>query len=922
MRGTAEVDLLASGEKMDEDLSLANALGMQDYASLLRYQQQKHAAKATPVQAMPPAGGLPSQLRGLGQGTADAFAGVRQVTPEQHAQREADLVAAFSEPYGFVGDRPVTVWEQQLRDAGLTVPKNASAPIHQKGVAQPPAAKPAPAPAGPAQPKSQIAKRLEKNLTEMEEDGSLTPEQAKNLWDAWNKTGKTVRETREFEKQLAAAAMATFKERNPNAAQAAKTPMPAVSEEAQSGEAVPADELPGVAAALTARQRQYWEARTQLGVTDESNDSDAQIAAKMGISRQRVSQLRKETLARAARIVKDKFGMSLDQAKEMLRAHTARVRQVEEADVEHLGLSPAEQASTVEGELLFGNENGAEASMGVINTAGGSQGATETERNDAAAQFLKAHGTVQAPETIDNTPDAKTAAHAAGERAVAVQQGAQTTLHDYLPAALGVKPVDIEDAAADWDAQREGDTPPWGELPFEHQAQWVKLLFARYSGNIGPSRFEQRRGELVNETKQHAPVAGAEAGNAGAGKALPGGRAVQEGAAEGAGGSGASAQRSGAAEEDLTPETMQREWNRAAKALSLPAFAQLTDEQQNYILGSANMDEFNEAADEVANELVQTTSPKFSEDYDETDLDFTQHRPELPGGKDADRAVGGAPRAAWAEATIIRGADGRPRPASRGAAVPLSPDHFRKEALGVASKNSSSGLGVWTYITGREKASRHGDVEEFYLDIRHPKFFDGGDNALPRFESVEDAYAFREKLRREGYDGIICDYRHLRGDVIAVAFDPHQFIYVKKPKFSEAAAKGGDAKAIISTLKKLFFSPDKFDSMVTVVQSAAALNFTARQELSQAKDPSKVQAFVGTDGRVYLIADNIAPGRELAVFLHEVGVHLGMEKLIGKANMQRLSQQIAQWAQQDGTLESRLAQVALKRALAPTRLRR
>lgn len=187
---------------------------------------------------------------------------------------------------------------------------------------------------------------------------------------------------------------------------------------------------------------------------------------------------------------------------------------------------------------------------------------------------------------------------------------------------------------------------------------------------------------------------------------------------------------------------------------------------------------------------------------------------------------------------------------------------------------------------------------------------------------MEDAYAFREKLRREGYDGIICDYRHLRGDVIAVAFDPHQFIYVKKPKFSEAAAKGGDAKAIISTLKKLFFSPDKFDSMVTVVQSAAALNFTARQELSQAKDPSKVQAFVGTDGRVYLIADNIAPGRELAVFLHEVGVHLGMEKLIGKANMQRLSQQIAQWAQQDGTLESRLAQVALKRALAPTRLRR
>lgn len=133
-------------------------------------------------------------------------------------------------------------------------------------------------------------------------------------------------------------------------------------------------------------------------------------------------------------------------------------------------------------------------------------------------------------------------------------------------------------------------------------------------------------------------------------------------------------------------------------------------------------------------------------------------------------------------------------------------------------------------------------------------------------------------------------------------------------KFSEGQGTGVQASKLANTLKKLFFSPEKFDKLVTVVQSARELKPQDYAKLSQADDPSKVYGFT-SNGRVVLIADNIPAGKELAVFLHEAGVHLGMEKLIGKANMERLAAQIEKWAaQNDGSQESELAKKAVARA--------
>ena len=135
-----------------------------------------------------------------------------------------------------------------------------------------------------------------------------------------------------------------------------------------------------------------------------------------------------------------------------------------------------------------------------------------------------------------------------------------------------------------------------------------------------------------------------------------------------------------------------------------------------------------------------------------------------------------------------------------------------------------------------------------------------------------------------------------------------------KAQYGEGQGAGTSANKLSNTLRKLFFSPAKFDQLVTIVQSTRDLDPQDRAKLSQADASNTVYGFT-SGGRVVLIADNIPPGKELAVFLHEVGVHLGMENLIGKDNMERLSSQVEKWAaSNDGSQVSGIAKKAVARA--------
>lgn len=83
-------------------------------------------------------------------------------------------------------------------------------------------------------------------------------------------------------------------------------------------------------------------------------------------------------------------------------------------------------------------------------------------------------------------------------------------------------------------------------------------------------------------------------------------------------------------------------------------------------------------------------------------------------------------------------------------------------------------------------------------------------------------------------------------------------------------------------------------------------------------DAETAKAWVqrGNDGRwhAFFIADHIKPGRELGVFLHEIGSHLGIDGLLDQGTRNQLALQIKRWAlKNDGSQEAQLARKALDR---------
>lgn len=131
-------------------------------------------------------------------------------------------------------------------------------------------------------------------------------------------------------------------------------------------------------------------------------------------------------------------------------------------------------------------------------------------------------------------------------------------------------------------------------------------------------------------------------------------------------------------------------------------------------------------------------------------------------------------------------------------------------------------------------------------------------------------------------------------------------------KFSEdKATSGHTAESLWVAINKMFVYPAKARGIVTI--------YATQQEAVDAGELRSDMRPVGgwqVGNKVGLIAENIQPGRELGVVLHEIGVHLGMEKLVGKEGKQWLSEKVGEWASRnDGSVESGAAKRAIKRAL-------
>lgn len=144
-------------------------------------------------------------------------------------------------------------------------------------------------------------------------------------------------------------------------------------------------------------------------------------------------------------------------------------------------------------------------------------------------------------------------------------------------------------------------------------------------------------------------------------------------------------------------------------------------------------------------------------------------------------------------------------------------------------------------------------------------------------------------------------------------------------KYSEAKKLKNPttAKMLHRVLDALFMSPARKNQIVriyaTQAEAFAALGdaaFSGTASLKKGFTLSEAQAKETDHPPIGLIAENIPEGQELSIMLHELGVHLGMERLVGAANMKWLADRIEAWRQKnDNSVEARVAKWAYDQAI-------
>lgn len=219
--------------------------------------------------------------------------------------------------------------------------------------------------------------------------------------------------------------------------------------------------------------------------------------------------------------------------------------------------------------------------------------------------------------------------------------------------------------------------------------------------------------------------------------------------------------------------------------------------------------------------------------------------------------AGGNAAQGWARSTRIRRSDGQPATVYRGASAPLEPGHFGREALGVASGNPSSGLGVWFSISETDSA-RYGTTEAFNLDIRNPLVVKVEN--LPGFDSAEDAIRWREKQRAKGHDGIIVTAKHIGGPVHIVAFNPSQVIYPQDDSTAKLSRANQNLAQPLSEARYTEADVQRAAQRLTRRRGAAALDAAFRVPMQALRLDKATAAIVdGVLSKLGGLAGRIAP---------------------------------------------------------------
>lgn len=133
----------------------------------------------------------------------------------------------------------------------------------------------------------------------------------------------------------------------------------------------------------------------------------------------------------------------------------------------------------------------------------------------------------------------------------------------------------------------------------------------------------------------------------------------------------------------------------------------------------------------------------------------------------------------------------------------------------------------------------------------------------------------------------------------------------EKPQFSKGAqrAKGSNAEALRKELKDFIGAENQ--RRLEIYQSIKDIPLNIRTIVNPTAGD---QGFI-LRNKAYLIADNIPEGAGRAVFMHEVGSHLGLQKMLTEKQFDNLVDTVTSWAaKNDGSRESIIAIKALQRA--------
>lgn len=123
-------------------------------------------------------------------------------------------------------------------------------------------------------------------------------------------------------------------------------------------------------------------------------------------------------------------------------------------------------------------------------------------------------------------------------------------------------------------------------------------------------------------------------------------------------------------------------------------------------------------------------------------------------------------------------------------------------------------------------------------------------------------------------------------------------------------------KAELETEVKAFVRVDALGRSINIVEDVNELLNSPLDDIRKIgealRDPSKYGIYA--NNRVWIIANRIEKGNGRAAFMHEVGVHLGLERLLPKATFNSLVDKVIGWADKnDDSQESKIARAALAR---------